>query len=465
MVSQPQKFQVVIVGAGLSGLRAATEIHAAGLSYVVLEAMDRAGGKILSVPSRDDGTALIDVGAAWINDTNQSEMYALAQKYGFELVKQRAEGRTLYQDAEGNVSVLPYGSPAKLTPEQQKEFDEIAYKVGEYVERSNLENPHLGPDAAELDSLTIAQFAEKKFGGTLVARLFFTELAKGLVGAKPEEISALHLVDYIKSGGGLAIMMSDDKHGSQYLRNRQGQQQFAKNLAAELHPGTVKLSHPVKSITQSDDCVLVSTANGKQFTADRVIVSIPTPLYSRIHFEPELPPAKKALGDSNKLGCYSKTVFVFSSAWWRDADLSGTVNSPGLITFSRDTVVPEDEQYSITCFHLGAPGLEWSKFQGQEKQDAVWREFHKMFSVVVDKVPEPIKVIQQDWTLEPWAWGAPSPFMVPGIMSGEPGQAIRDPVGRIHFVGSETAPVWKGYMERAVRSGLRGAMEVIQAVA
>ncbi|KAM0430015.1 hypothetical protein ACHAPT_006021 [Fusarium lateritium] len=465
MVSHPQKVQVVIIGAGLSGLRAATEIHAAGLSYVVLEAMDRVGGKILSVPSRDDGTALIDVGAAWINDTNQSEMYALAQKYGFELIKQRAEGRSLYQDAQGNVSVLPYGTPAKLTPEQQKEFDDIAFTLGEYIERSNLENPRLGPDAAELDSLTIAQFAEKRFGGTLVARLLFTELSKGLVGTQPEEISALHLIDYIKSGGGLAIMMSDRKHGGQYLRNRQGQQQFAKSLAAELHPGSVKLSNPVKNITQSDDCVLVYTANGKQFTTDRVIVSIPTPLYPRIHFEPELPPTKKALGDSNKLGCYSKTVFVFSSAWWREADLSGTVNSPGLIAFSRDTVVPEDEQYSITCFHLGAPGLEWSKLQGQEKQDVVWREFRKMFSVVVDNIPEPIKVIQQDWTLEPWAWGAPSPFMVPGMMSGEPGQAIRDPVGRIHFVGSETALVWKGYMEGAVRSGVRGAKEVIQALA
>ncbi|KAI8652549.1 Amine oxidase [Fusarium keratoplasticum] len=354
---------------------------------------------------------------------------------------------------------------SKLTPEQQKGFDEIAYKVGEYVERSNLKNPHLGPDAAELDSMTIAQFAEKKFGGTLVARLFFTELAKGLVGTQPEQISALHLIGYIKSGGGLAIMMSDGKHGGQYLRNRQGQQQFAKNLAAELHPGTVRLSHPVKSIIHSDDCVLVYTANRKQFRADRVIVSIPTPLYPRIHFEPELPLAKKALGDSNKLGCYSKTVFVFSSAWWREADLSGTVNSPGLITFSRDTVVPEDEQYSITCFHLDAPGLEWSKLQGHEKQDAAWREFHKMFSVVVDKVPKPTKVIQQDWTLEPWAWGAPSPFMVPGIMSGEPGQSIRDPVGHVHFIGSETALVWKGYMEGALRSGVRGAQEVIEAFA
>ncbi|KAJ4327398.1 hypothetical protein N0V84_002169 [Fusarium piperis] len=111
---QPQKVQVVIVGAGLSGLRAATEIHAAGLSYVVLEAMDRVGGKILSAPSRDDGTALIDVGAARINDANQAEMYSLAQKYGFDLTKQRSEGQTLYQDAEGNVSILPYGTPAKV---------------------------------------------------------------------------------------------------------------------------------------------------------------------------------------------------------------------------------------------------------------------------------------------------------------------------------------------------------------
>lgn len=41
---------------------------------------------------------------------------------------------------------------------------------------------------------------------------------------------------------------------------------------------------------------------------------------------------------------------------------------------------------------------------------------------------------------------------------------IRAPVGRLHFVGTETSFEWKGYMEGAVRSGERGAAEVLLAM-
>lgn len=77
---------VVVVGAGLSGLRAAVDIQNSGLSCVVLEAMDRVGGKTLSVMSSPGSDAVSDLGAAWINDTNQSRMYAMALKYKFKLV-------------------------------------------------------------------------------------------------------------------------------------------------------------------------------------------------------------------------------------------------------------------------------------------------------------------------------------------------------------------------------------------
>jgi monoamine oxidase len=99
---------VAVVGAGLSGLRAAREIQNSGLSCVVLESLDRVGGRTLSMPTKENGKAPVDLGAAWINDSSQTEMFALAQAFGFDLVKQRAEGTSIYQDELGNVTPTPY---------------------------------------------------------------------------------------------------------------------------------------------------------------------------------------------------------------------------------------------------------------------------------------------------------------------------------------------------------------------
>jgi monoamine oxidase len=115
MVPPARFVDVIIVGAGLSGLRAATELHSAGLSYVVLEAEDRVGGKTLSVPASSNGTGLVDMGAAWINDSNQSEMFALAEEFDFDLIVQRAEGDSLFQDEEGKVTSIEYGLPGAVS--------------------------------------------------------------------------------------------------------------------------------------------------------------------------------------------------------------------------------------------------------------------------------------------------------------------------------------------------------------
>jgi monoamine oxidase len=77
---------VVVVGGGLSGLQAAHDIQRAGYSCVVLEARERVGGKTWSQPTK--GGSVVDVGAAWINDSNQSKMYALAKRFDLELIEQ-----------------------------------------------------------------------------------------------------------------------------------------------------------------------------------------------------------------------------------------------------------------------------------------------------------------------------------------------------------------------------------------
>lgn len=99
---------VIIIGAGLAGLSAAHDVLRAGLSCIVLEARDRVGGKTWSTPLKD-GHGVIDLGAAWINDTNQSKVYALAQRYGVEVIEQNTQGNVVLEDSDGRCTPFAYG--------------------------------------------------------------------------------------------------------------------------------------------------------------------------------------------------------------------------------------------------------------------------------------------------------------------------------------------------------------------
>lgn len=110
---------VVIIGAGLSGLTAAREIVNAGYSCRVLEARDRVGGRTWSRPlpslvpsamhSRDISQGMIDLGASWLNDTNQECMAKLTREFGLTLVKQNITGDVILEEVDGSLKIFPYG--------------------------------------------------------------------------------------------------------------------------------------------------------------------------------------------------------------------------------------------------------------------------------------------------------------------------------------------------------------------
>lgn len=108
-----QTCEVLVVGAGLSGLQAAREIQKSGLSCMIVEARDRVGGKTWSLDPSGKGGAL-DVGAAWINDTNQSKVYAMAKSFGLETIVQNTFGEVVQEDLDGSVSTFPYGAAPEV---------------------------------------------------------------------------------------------------------------------------------------------------------------------------------------------------------------------------------------------------------------------------------------------------------------------------------------------------------------
>lgn len=104
---------VVIVGAGLAGLSAAEKIIAAGHSCLVLEARDRLGGRTWS-QAMPSGEVVVDLGAAWINDTNQSRMIDLARRFGAELIEQNTKGGVVLQRESGELVGFEYGELPKV---------------------------------------------------------------------------------------------------------------------------------------------------------------------------------------------------------------------------------------------------------------------------------------------------------------------------------------------------------------
>jgi monoamine oxidase len=106
--------EVIVIGAGLAGLSAAVTLREAGIKAILLEARDRVGGKTWS---RKLASGIVDMGAAWINDTNQSRMYALAKRFRLETIVQNVKGSIVMHDLDGKSHTFPYGTtPAVSLP-------------------------------------------------------------------------------------------------------------------------------------------------------------------------------------------------------------------------------------------------------------------------------------------------------------------------------------------------------------
>ena len=101
-------YDVVVVGAGLSGLQAAIDVQKAGLKCCVLEARDRLGGKVCT-SERPDGRGLQELGAAWFNDTNQNKMWAYVERFGLKTIVQPSNGYVGFQDVDEKCSYFEYG--------------------------------------------------------------------------------------------------------------------------------------------------------------------------------------------------------------------------------------------------------------------------------------------------------------------------------------------------------------------
>lgn len=451
---------VVIVGAGLSGLTSARELIKAGYSCVVLEARDRVGGKTWSAPlPTNDGT--LDLGAAWINDTNQSRVYALAKEFDVDLIEQNTKGDCAFQDKDGKISKFPYGELPRFS-------EDVRYHLATIRDMCEAECQRIDsamPSNDDLDSLTLAAYL-RQHGASEEAVSTASVWTRAMLGQEPGDISALYFLTYCKAGGGLLQMRSDRKNGAQYLRVRQGTQSFAIGLASSLPKDCVRLNSVVRSITQkAGERVTVQSSTGT-FACKKVIVSVPGPVYKTIAFEPALPLARTLLTDCTSYGYYTKCMMVFSEPFWVDRGFCGLAQSfSGPASVIRDTSVPADNKWVLTCFMASETGRAWSKLSALDRELVLIQQIGELYQAAIAAKESFVTSMSYEWCKDEFAgWGCPCTALTPGVLSTV-GHALTTPFHNLHFVGTETAAQWKGYMEGAIISGERGAGEVISALA
>lgn len=327
-----------------------------------------------------------------------------------------------------------------------------------------------------LDDMTLQQWVESN-SQSKTALASASVWTRAMLGMEPSEVSAMFFLNYCKSGGGLLQMRKDTVDGGQYLRFVKGTQSLSKGLAARLKPNTLHLCSPVVRVEQCDTSegtvavtVTVNSTSSKSpktYKSRRVIVSLPTTLYRSIEFRPPLPQAKLALADSNTQGYTNKIMLLYKKPWWREVDprLCGLLQSfKGPITVTRDSSVDSAGQYSLTCFLVGAIGRQLSLLPQSERFNIIVEHINRVFGAVcANHIEQPIRIAENEWTKDIYSGGCPVPVAPPGVTKQYEGD-LRKAFGAIHFVGTETAYEWKGYMDGAVRSGMRGAQEVLEAL-
>ncbi len=247
--------------------------------------------------------------------------------------------------------------------------------------------------------------------------------------------------------------------GAQERRFVGGAQQVAERVAAALGERLIR-NTPIHTITQDDAGVRV-VGDGLVVTAQQAIIALPPTLAGRLRYQPPLPGLRDQLTQRLPMGTVIKTQCLYPTPFWRAAGLTGQASSDsGAVRVTFDNTPPSGAPGVLLGFIEGDEGRAWGQRTADERRAATLDCLARYFG---DEARNPIEYVEQSWAEEEYTRGCYAGYMPPGVWS-QFGPALRAPIGRLHWAGTETATIWNGYMDGAVQSGERAAAEALAAL-
>ncbi|MBB4915699.1 flavin monoamine oxidase family protein [Streptosporangium saharense] len=435
---------VVVVGAGLAGLTAATDLAARGVEVTVVEARERVGGRLHGIEVAPG--SWVDAGAAYLGERHTA-LTALMAELGLRTTPTTMTGDSrfaLHGNGEGRTR------PGRFPPLSAVALGELFDALDELTRAVRADAPWLSERAVRLDALTADEWAREHLRHP-DARLFFPLFLGEMMAADPRDVSVLHMGFYLTSGGGVRYLNAF-AGGAQEDRVAGGAHRLCELLAVRLG-GRVRLGEPVRAIHQDGEGVTVTTSAGS-LRADAVVVAVPPSLADAIDHRPGLPVPRS--GGRTAPGCAVKVHLIYPSPAWREQGLSGwSVNARGPLLSTVDDSPPDGAVGVLTGFVTGREAHAFARLSPGEQRERAFEQAALLFP----GLPEPTAFHVTDWVNEDYSRGCYAALFGPGDWT-RLGPHLVAPHGRVHWAGTETSTEFFGLMEGAIRSGHRVAAEV-----
>lgn len=442
---------VIIVGAGISGMIAARSVLGAGLTPLVLEADERVGGRILT--EEVVAGVPIELGAQWIGDTHE-RMFRLAAELGVETYPQYDEGETSYE--LGGSGVLRENEFQARFASELKELELVLRRLDVLAAEVPVEAPWQAPRATEWDGITAGAWYDAQ-GLSVVARTLLEICTVGILAVPTAEVSFLHLLFTIQTCGVTSELYAESEGGAQTTRFVGGTSEIPKRLAA-LIADHIVLEAPVLLIEHKHDRVAVHCRGGRVVHGRRVIVAISPTLAGRIMYDPPLSGIRDQLTQRLPNGSAMKAFFVYSEPFWRADGFNGQlISDVGPARMSNDTCIPGDDHGVILLFLEGDEARTVGRLPQAERRAAMTDELVRHYG---PRAANPEHYVDGEWSDRQWTRGCYNANHGPHVWT-KYGPALTAPIGAIHWASTDTATHWSAYMEGAVDAGERAAQEVI----
>ncbi|MGO4251729.1 flavin monoamine oxidase family protein [Paenarthrobacter sp. TAF1] len=442
---------VVIVGAGPSGLTAARELKKAGLSVAVLEARDRVGGRTWT--DTIDG-AMLEIGGQWVSP-DQTALMDLLDELGLKMYPRYRDGESVYIGADGKRTQYT-GDTFPVNETTKAEMDKLVAILDELAAEIGPTEPWAHPKARELDTISFHHWLRRNSTDEEACNNIGLFIAGGMLTKPAHAFSALQAVLMAASAGSFTHLTDED-----FILDKRvigGMQQVSLLQAAELGADVV-LNSPVRTIKWDDNGVTVVSEQAT-VNARYVIMAVPPNLYSRVSFDPPLPRRQHQMHQHQSLGLVIKVHAVYDTPFWREDGLSGTGFSAGaLVQEVYDNTNYGDTRGTLVGFVSDEKADAVFELSAEDRKKAI---LESIAGFLGDKALTPEVYYESDWGSEEWTRGAyASSYDLGGLHRYGKDQHAN--VGPIFWSSSDLAAEGYQHVDGAVRMGQATAARIVEA--